>query len=176
MERTLTATLMFAGIMALSSTAWAGKPIKQAGNFGIGLGTGTTAAPVSLKYFLSDSLSLQGNAGWWRGPVRCSRDYRDRYGNCGFYRSALGLSADILFEGGPLVGNEDVSLDWELGAGAGLGVGDGVGVAIAGVAGLQVNIHAVPIDIVVEYRPNLTLVPGVSFEFIDFTGHIRYYF
>ncbi len=169
--------VMFLMVTLASTTAFAGMPIKQAGNFGIGLGTGTTAAPISMKYFLSSVFSIQGNVGWWRGPVHCSRYYRDHYHRCGFYRDALGVSVDLLIEGGPLVGNSDVSLDWEIGGGAGIGVGDNLfGLAVAFVAGLQLNIHALPIDLVLEYRPHVSLVPGVGFEFIDFTGHVRYYF
>jgi len=160
-----------AGVSAASS------PLKSAGNFGIGLGSGTNAAPLSMKYFTSSRTSIQANVGWWRAPLLCNDGYRDAYDDCGFYRDALGLSADFLFEGGPLVGNQDVSLGWEVGAGAGVGVGgDAVGVAAAFVTGLQLNIHALPLDVVAEYRPNVAIVPDVGVNLVDFTGHVRYYF
>lgn len=176
MKRWIAGFLFFATMVLGSSSAFAQMPIKQAGNFGIGLGVGTTAAPISLKYFLADNLSLQGNAGWWRGWGwgNCSR-----YG-CGYYREALGLSGDILVEGGPITGNADLSLDWEAGGGVGIGVGGsrygGFGLAVAGVVGLQLNIHALPIDLVVEYRPSIYLLPDFAWNLVDFTGHIRYYF
>lgn len=175
MKRWFTGILFFAAVLFASQSAFAGMPIKQAGNFGIGLGVGTTAAPISLKYFLDSTLSIQGNVGWWRGwGWGCGR--RDRY--CGgYYNDALGLGADILYEGGPLAGNENLTLDWEVGGGAGIGIADyGFGLAAAFVLGLQLNIHAIPIDFVVEYRPALYIVEFFDFNWVDFTGHIRYYF
>lgn len=162
--------------------ASAAQPIKQAGNFGLGLGVGTTAAPVSMKYFLSSDLSIQANAGWWRGwwgGYGC-RNVDDRYRDyhCGgYYRNALGLGADLLFEGGRLAGNDDFSLSWEIGGGVGLGLGNvGFGLAAAFVTGLQANIDMIPLDVVIEYRPAIFLVPGFALNLIDFTGHVRYYF
>lgn len=182
MKRWLAGLLFFAVVLFCGAqSAFAAKPIKQAGNFGIGLGVGTTATPISMKYFLDSSLSIQGNVGWWRGWGwgGCGRFRgRDRDFYCGgYYRDALGLGADVLFEGGPLAGNESVTLDWEIGGGAGIGLADyGFGLAVAFVTGLQLNIHALPIDVVLEYRPSLYLVPGLAFNFVDFTGHVRYYF
>lgn len=182
MKRWITGVLFFAVVLlAGSQSAFAGMPIKQGGNFGIGLGVGTTAAPISLKYFLDSTLSIQGNVGWWKGWGwgGCGRGrdrYRDYY--CGgYYRDAFGVGADLLFEGGPLAGNESVTLDWEVGGGAGIGIADyGFGLGVAFVAGLQLNIHALPIDLVLEYRPALYFIPGFAFNPVDFTGHIRYYF
>lgn len=175
-------SLFLAASFSSMQPAHAGKPIKQAGNFGVGLGVGTTAAPISMKYFLSSSLSVQGNAGWWRGwwgGYGCGNNGdRDRQDYCGgYYRNAFGIGADLLYEGGTLVGNRDLSLDWEIGGGIGLGVGDSsFGMAAAFVTGLQLNIHAIPLDFVVEYRPALYIVPGFGLNVIDFTGHVRYYF
>lgn len=174
---TVFAILVFAGV---SSTAHAGMPIKQAGNFGIGLGAGTTAVPISMKYFLDSSFSIQGNVGWWWRGGFGGCHYYDRYrryrGGCYGGPDALGLGADFLFEGGPLVGNQNVTLDWEVGGGAGIGLADyAFGLAGAFVAGLQLNIHAIPIDLVLEYRLIVGFVP-YYFDPIEFTGHIRYYF
>lgn len=182
MKKWFSVLLVFAAVLFFGTqSASAGMPIKQAGNFGIGLGVGTTAAPISLKYFLSNTTSIQGNVGWWRGPLYgCGRGFRgsrDRYCGGYFRDDALGLSADFLFEGGPLAGNSDLTLDWEIGGGAGIGIGDrSFGLAAAFVAGLQLNIHAVPIDIVLEYRLPVYIAPYPDIVWIDFTGHIRYYF
>jgi hypothetical protein len=174
----LLAGLTFVVCLLLSTSAFAGMPIKQGGNFGIGLGVGTTAAPISMKYFLDSATSIQGNVGWWRGGFYGCRHYRDRRYCDGYFRDdAIGLGADFLFEGQPLAGNENVTLSWEIGGGAGIGVGDpGFGLAAAFVTGLQLNIHAVPLDLVLEYRPGLYFVPYFDINWIDFTGHIRYYF
>ena len=151
--------------------------VKQAGNFGVGFGSGTTAAPLSFKYFTSRSTSIQANVGWWRGPTVCTDYYEEYYGNCAFYREALGVSADFLIEGGRLVGDDNLSLSWHVGAGPGIGIApDVIGIAAAGVAGLQFNINALPLGISLEYRPNFSLVPGFGFDPVDFSGQIRYYF
>ena len=149
------------------------RAIKKGGNLGIGVGAGTLATGLSLKYFLSDDTSIQANAGFWRGCFGCSSRYRSNY-----YREAVAISVDFLLERGPIVGDNQLSLDWEIGAGGGLGFGDngGLGLGVAGVAGLQLNIHALPIDIVVEFRPTIVIVPDVYFNIVDFTGHVRYYF
>ena len=176
----LLAGLTFLLWVFVSSSAFAGMPIKQAGNFGVGLGVGTTAFPISVKYFLDPTLSLQGNIGAFRGPYYgCGRWRRDRYRgySCGYVGDALGIGGDVLYEGGPLAGNEDVNLSWEVGGGAGIGVGDpGFAMALAFVAGLQLNIEAIPIDLVLEYRLPLYFVPFFDIIEIDFTGHVRYYF
>lgn len=179
MKRFFAAMAVFLALgLAGTSEAQAGMPIKQGGNLGVGFGVGTTAAPFSVKYFLSGTSSIQGNIGWWRGPWQGGR-FCDRYGRyCrGSYNNSLGVSGDYLLEGGPLVGNADISLDWQAGGGVGLGVSEfDFGLAVAGNVGLQVNIHAIPIDIVVEYRPGFYIVPVFSLDWFNLTGHIRYYF
>jgi len=45
------------------------------------------------------------------------------------------------------------------------------------VGGLQLNINAIPIDIVLEFRPGFFVVNGYfGLDLVNFTGHIRYYF
>ena len=178
MKRSLVGfVFFFAMLVGGVQTASAGMPIKQAGNFGIGLGSGTTAAPISLKYFLESNLSIQGNVGWWRGWWGGCGSRNRRYYCGGYYRDALGLGGDVLFEGGTLAGNESVTLDWQAGGGVGIGVSDVTfGLAIAGNLGLQLNIHAIPIDIVLEYRPAAYFVPDFALNFVDFSGQVRYYF
>lgn len=179
----LSALVVFCFLFVGGTQSASADPVKQAGHFGLGLGVGTTAAPVSMKYFMSSELSIQANAGWWRswwGGYGC-RNVRDRdrdlYCGGGYYRNAFGIGADLLFEGGRLAGNDDVNLSWEIGGGIGLGVGrNQLGLAGAFVTGLQVNIDAIPLDIVLEYRPSVFFVPGFALNLIDFTGHIRYYF
>ncbi len=160
-------------VTAAPSNAHA-QDLKQTGNFGIGLGVGTFASLISAKYFLSPSLSLQGNLGPYRYNWYCNN--RRRCGRWG--GDSLALSADILAERGPLVGNSDISLGWQIGGGAGVGFyggGGGADLAVAFVTGLQLNIHALPIDLVLEWRPKVIL-NGPFFDFWDATGHVRYYF
>jgi len=70
-------------------------------------------------------------------------------------------------------------LGWNAGIGGALGVADGhsdLAIAAAGIVGLEFRIIPVPIDIVLEYRPGLLIVPDVAFDAVDFTAHIRFYF
>ncbi len=168
----LLSILMFSASPAFARSPFSGKPIKKAGNFGVGVGAGTLATGLSMKYFLSDSTSVQGNVGFWRGCFGCGR-FR---GN--FYSDALALSVDFLLERGPLGGDSQFSVDWEIGAGGGLGFNDNanLGLGVSGVLGLQLNIHAIPIDLVIEFRPGIIIVPDVYLNLVDFTGHVRYYF
>ena len=147
------------------------RAIKKAGNLGIGVGAGTLATGLSLKYFLSDFTSVQANVGFSRGCFGCGR-FGGRY-----YSESVAASVDFLLERGPIVGDNKLSLDWEIGAGAGVGLSDrNVAIAAAGVIGLQLNIHALPIDVVLEFRPGVVLVPEFYLNLVDFTGHVRYYF
>ena len=64
------------------------------------------------------------------------------------------------------------NLDWNFGLGGGVGVstsGGSPGVAVAGIAGLEFNFTKVPIDLTVEYRPAIGLLPGVGIGLIGFT-------
>lgn len=174
-------SLMFVSTSAFAQNATAStgaSAVEQAGNFGLGLGVGTTAAPISLKYFFDSTLSIQGNVGWWRGPFYgCGRG-RGNWCGGGYYNNALGVSADVLYEGnGPLAGNQNIALDWEIGGGAGIGVDNyDFGFAAAFVAGLQLELNVVPLDFVLEYRLPVYIVPSFWPVFVDFTGQIRYYF
>lgn len=149
------------------STAANAKPIHSAGRTGIGLGSGTIANGLSLKHFMSDSLALQANLGTVGG--RGGDRFKDNGG--------IAASADLLIENSPLIASSLLNLEWNYGLGAGIGFrNDNSAIAAAGVLGLEVNFNVIPIDIVLEYRPNLALSPDVELDFVDFSGHLRYYF
>lgn len=134
-------------------------PVRETGNFGLGLGGGLGPVGISAKYFMSDKHALQGMAGTYaRG-------------------GGLGLGADYLFEGPAIVTGEVAELGWNVGAGPQLYLfGGTLGLAATGVAGLEVNFQPVPIDIVLEYRPGVYIIPGVAADLVNFSGHVRYYF
>jgi len=148
--------------LAVSSPAFAGASHRTGGSTGVGLGGGTTGGGISVKHFLSDKTAVQGVAG-----------IADLGGE------GLQLSADYLLEQ-PVFGSADVvDVAWNVGAGAGIGLsssGDDLGLGVSGVAGLEFAFVPVPLDLVLEYRPTLALVPGVGLELIDFTGHLRWFF
>lgn len=161
-------------LLVLTAAPASAKPVRTAGNFGLGLGSGTMANGLSAKYFAATSHALQFNLGVFGGGGIDNRWHR--FGG-------LGLSADYLFEMPTLVkAGRAFELAWNIGAGVGVGLDDHDGgddvVAFAAsfVLGLEFNLIPVPIDIVLEYRPGLLIVPDVDFDAVDFTAHIRFYF
>lgn len=161
---------------ALAANGWSGgMQIRSPGNVGVGLGGGTFATGLSLKYFAASDFAIQGNVGWWRSRWG-GCDHNDHY--CGG-NDSLAVSADAIFEQPVFAGNGSVDLAWNFGLGGALGLSDyddTIGAAVAGVLGLEVLINVIPIDIVLELRPNILIVPDVDFNLVDFTGHIRFYF
>jgi hypothetical protein len=108
--------------------------------------------------------------------------FDNRWGRFG---DGLGLGADYLFELPDIVrAGRAFDLAWNVGAGIGLGFDDDDGpndswdtaFAVAFVLGLELSFIPVPLDIVLEWRPGLLLVPDVDFDLVDFTAHIRFYF
>ncbi|MFC1611829.1 hypothetical protein ACFL6C_12775 [Myxococcota bacterium] len=163
-------------IISMPAVAWSANAVRSAGNFGIGLGAGTFATGISMKYFLQQSLSIQGNVGWWRGTFHRFGKYRYYYGGGD---NSLALSADLLFEQPSFAGNQAVKVAWEIGGGIGLGLeelGNDVGLGATFVIGIEINIDAAPVDVVLEYRPGFYVLPRFALDLINITGHIRYYF
>jgi hypothetical protein len=143
--------------------------------FGLGIGSGTGATGVSGKLMVGSAGAFQGVVGFWGHSGDSSGP------GPGQYRSIDGvaLSLDYLFEMPSLATTQYFNLDWNFGFGGGIGVatsGGTPGVAVAGVAGLEFNFTKVPIDLTVEYRPGVGLLPDVGIGLIGFTAHLRVWF
>jgi len=142
--------------------------------FGIGIGSGTGATGVSGKLMVGSAGAFQGVVGFW--------GHGDSSGpGPGQYRSIDGvaLSLDYLFEMPSLATTQYFNLDWNFGLGGGIGVatsGGTPGVAVAGVAGLEFNFTKIPLDLTIEYRPGVSLLPDVGIGLIGFTAHLRVWF
>ena len=164
---------------AIATSQAQAQDVRQAGRFGIGFGAGTFATLLSMKYFMSDSLSIQGNVGPLRYGWRSGCYYERRgYNYCRGFGEAIALSADLLSERPEIVGNGDISLAWHIGGGVGAAIWNrapNLDLAAAFVVGLQLTLSVIPIDIALEYRPKIYLLDAY-FDPVDFTGHIRYYF
>jgi hypothetical protein len=165
------------GLLAFSLVLFAGAVAARADEggrrgqgFGLGLGSGTIANGVSMKYFMGGA-ALQGVVGVWGGG-----------GIDGRFRHAHGVAvgADYLFEMPSLAASQYFTLDWSFGLGAGFAVasasGHEPGLAGSGIAGLEFNFTRVPLDVVVEYRPTLGILPDLHLHLVDFTAHVRFYF
>ncbi|MDF1563261.1 MAG: hypothetical protein P1V51_09465 [Deltaproteobacteria bacterium] len=143
---------------------------------GVGLGTGTLASGFSAKYIVGDALAFQANLG---GCHRCVRR-TNGYWYYGAY-NGIAASIDVLLEMPGVRRNEIVRFGWYLGAGGGLGIdefGSSLGLAVAGVIGGSLEFVPIPIDLALEYRPNVRIFLGgaaAGFDFGLVTAHIRFY-
>lgn len=152
--------------LGLSTTASAGD-IRQAGRFGLGIGGGLGVTGLSGKYFFSEDMALEGVAGVW-GLGRNDGDFDDD--------DVLGLNFNLLFELPTIADGEVVELGWSAGPGVFVGVGDAAWFGVNGALGLELNFHAIPLDIVLEYQPGFLIEPYTDLDLVNFGGHIRVYF
>lgn len=166
MYRYLISAMMLA---ALSSSSYAGTPIRSAGNFGLGVGGGYWLDGLSLKYFMGDNASLQGVIGGYGWGYKNGNDYY-------YDGGGIGISGDYLWEMPALTNNEAFELGWAAGLGPSVSLSDNwFGLGVHGTLGLEFNFNPIPIDLVLEYKPGIYVVPGVGADLWNFGGHIRIY-
>jgi hypothetical protein len=142
-------------------------------NFGLGIGQGTGASGLSGK-FMTGPGAIQAVVGVWGG-----REGGDHSGPGRPRLDGIALSVDYLFEMPSLARSEYFSLDWSFGLGGGVGVSTGggaPGVAVAGIAGLEFNFTKIPLDVAIEYRPAVGILPGPWIGLVGFTAHVRLWF
>ncbi len=165
--RSLLPLLGAAGLGLIGSNpALAGSPTGK--TFGIGIGGGLAVTGLSGKYMLREDLALQGVV----GVLDVGRD-----------DDSIGFSIDFLKEMPDLFSEDGVALAWNAGVGGLLGIYEddfgndaGVKAGVSGIIGLEFVIDPIPLDLVLEYRPSIILVPRTDIEFIDFSAHIRFWF
>ena len=146
---------------SVPGTAAAAGP-NEAGSFGIGLGSGTWTSGLSARYNLTKGTAIQGNLG--------------SYGRYDVSTVGFALSADYLAYRDTLKKTGPVTIGYNLGVGVGLGAFSNVTwIRAAGVAGLEFNFNKFPLDIVLEFRPNISVVPNVGLSLVHLTGQVRYY-
>ncbi|MFO0746406.1 MAG: hypothetical protein U1F43_12130 [Myxococcota bacterium] len=173
--RSLCLTLVGA-LVALAAPASRAEPIRSPGRFGLGLGSSTLANGLSAKYFMSRGDALQFALGEFGGGGL--RHRWDRFDD------GLALGVDYLVEMPDITrAGRAFDLAWNVGGGIGLGFDDDnadrhddFAFAIAFVLGLEFDFIPIPLDIVLEWRPGILLVPDTDFDAVDFTAHIRVYF
>lgn len=137
------------------------------GRLGLGLGSIRSVSGLSGKFFLSDSMAVQGVVGTYGG---LGWGY-------GLVWGGIGVGADLLIEMPSLFDHEALNVNWNLGGGASAGVGSGYQVfGVAGVAGISLQLKPVPLDIVFELRPGVHFNSDAGVFYFGTGGHIRYYF
>lgn len=179
MGPTLTAALCATALL-LSADIASAEPIRTPGRFGLGIGSGTIANGLSAKYFVDKRNAFQFNLGSFGG-----RGFDNRWHRFG----GFGFSADYLFEMPTIAkAGQAFELAWNFGAGLGVGFDDDeydhkddhyhdyFALAASFVLGLEFDLIPIPLDIVLEFRPGLLLVPYIDLDLVDFTAHIRVYF
>ncbi|MEL6546990.1 MAG: hypothetical protein AAFQ82_20350 [Myxococcota bacterium] len=164
----LSRILVVAALLSVPALAQAKSQIRTPGKFGIGLGSGY-ASGISAKYFLGESTSVQATLGTF-GAL-------EGEGNI----DGFAVGGDFLFEMPEFFRHPNIELAWSVGGGVGLALvdtafDDELSISVQGVLGFQVHLVPVPIDIVLEFRPELRLVEDADFDLIDLGAHVRYYF
>ena len=160
------ASALVALALAVPTGALAATPPE--GPFGLGLGGGFGVSGLSGKLYLGDASALQGVVG--------------AYGWGYNGHSGIGFGLDYLVERPSFASVEPVEFGWNYGLGGSIAVWDTVHeddelrVGASGVLGLEILLQPVPIDLVLEYRPGVIIIPAFDLALINFSGHIRYYF
>mgnify|MGYP000571700278 FL=1 len=161
MTRPLALTALAASLLWAPS-ALAGAKHRTAGSTGIGLGGGTTGGGISAKHFLSEGTAVQGVVGL-----------------AGFEGDGLQLNADYLMEQPVIASAEPFDVAWNFGVGAGVALfpeHNLLGLGVSGIAGVEFAFVPIPLDLVLEYRPTLGVLPGVGLDLVNFSGHLRWFF
>lgn len=124
---------------------------------GIGVGSTTMASGLSVKQHAGGS-AFQLTAGCWRG---CD---------------GVAASLDVLASMPAVASGSELSLAWNFGGGGAVGVGDDeIGVGASLVLGLELSASSIPVELVVEWRPGLSIIPEPSPNIEDVGAHIRLY-
>lgn len=155
-------TVIALGALLVSTSAQAGTPVRSGGNLGLGLGGGYWFNGLSGKYYMSDRMAVQGVLGAYGIGL-------PGYGG-------LGLTADYLWEMPAIMQGSVLEVAWSAGLGPSVGVGDQwVALGAHGTLGLELNFQKVPIDVALEYKPGLEVLPALGPDFLSFGGHVRVY-
>lgn len=161
--------LALSALALVPSIGHAMAPPRGGGVFGIGVGGGLGVSGLSGKYWLGEKYALQGVVGAW--------GYGHHYygGHDYDYGTNLGVSLDYLWEMPDITASGPLVLGWNVGLGGTIGIYDPPFIGASGVLGLELDFQPVPIDVVLEYRPGISIVPGIGLDLVNFTGHVRFY-
>lgn len=150
-------TLVFTVFSLLSMCAFSQKNYNSALGLRFGANNTNFVTGVTGKHFLSDKDALEGIV------------------NFGFTRNSNFVSITGLYERhATLFGVPEINGFY--GAGGGLGfTGNGVSVGIDGITGVEYSFLEIPINVSIDVKPYLTVVPEVFLTF-NSAFSVRYYF
>jgi hypothetical protein len=130
---------------------------------GVGLGSATVSSGVSLKWAAEKGGALQLVVGPWTNGFSAF--------------DGIGINLDALKEFKGIGSIGPITIDGNLGGGGGIAMGEGsLGVAGSGIAGLDFGLKTVPLELALEYRPTISIIPGVALDPVSFSGHLRWWF
>jgi hypothetical protein len=136
--------------------------IREAGNFGIGLQSGSLAGGLTGRYFVRDTQVVQVGLG------------------AGYSGTSYGaISGAYLFEMPVFYEHRRFNLGWYVGPGALVATSFGVGIlGIHAAVGLEMDFKNVPVDVSFQYNPGLVVVTGlgVAPSVLDMGLAMRMYF
>ena len=152
---------------ALPARQAAAQEAAPAHKYGLGIGSATIVNGIDGKVWFGGT-ALQAVVGVWGGGGA-----RERFGHV----RGLGVGVDYLFEMPPIARSAYFDVAWSFGPGAGFGVqtisGGKPALAASGVAGLEFRFTTIPLELAIEYRPTVGLLPDFGIALVDFTGHLR---
>ncbi|MBN1337505.1 MAG: hypothetical protein JXB39_16250 [Deltaproteobacteria bacterium] len=153
-------------VLALPVGAQAATPPE--GPFGLGIGGGFGVSGLSGKLYMGDATAFQGIVGLYGLGSDHDND-------------GLGVGLDYLLERPAFVSVAPLELGWNFGLGGTVALwddshDDNLRVGASGVLGLEILFQPVPIDLVLEYRPGVVIIPDFDIDLVNFSGHLRYYF
>lgn len=154
-----------------------GFDFRRRGHFGVGATAGTFLDGLSVKGMVSARDAVQVSVGLAVGPFTYWR------------RPAVGLAVDYLHEADLLVDGDEVAVAWNIGIALSTRVGPpgrgrndalSVGIGLGPVAGIEVLLRRVPVDLTFEYRPGVLLTlgqdAGLGFVYGDLAVSARWWF
>lgn len=158
----LLALAVAVGLAARPTGASAAPRQTEAEHIGLGLGGSWWAFGLAGRYNLSDKDVLQGTIG--------SVNSRENAG--------AGLSFDYMRRGKTLASNADAALNFSYGGGVVLGGGESAGpiLGLAPGVSLEVDLVEVPIDLSLEYRPVLFVLPDPDLALMGVGVRVHYWF
>ncbi|MBN2797568.1 MAG: hypothetical protein JXX28_00315 [Deltaproteobacteria bacterium] len=144
--------LLFTSLSALAQSA----PLDQTGHIGVGLGGNASAVGISARFGLDELVAVQGVLG-------------------GHPDGGLGLSGDLLLPQPTFWTSPHLQMAWSLGAGAEIALSDRDHLALRGVLAWELLLQDAPVELALELRPGVRLLPHGALDLISVGAAARWW-